>query len=439
MQVSTPTKSKYPVLPATERLPPESQPFQPHGGPLRFILCQEPEVILGGPAGTGKSRAALEKIYILAHKHPGMRALMVRKTRQSLTQSTMVTFEKNVIPPGANVVFRTTEQEYRFPQGSVLVVGGLDRPTRIMSTEYDLIYVPEAIELDESDWEMISTRLRGTSLPYNQIMGDCNPGPPRHWIKLRASAGHLTLLNSKHKDNPLLYNHKRKKWTRKGKTYIRTLKRLSGVRYLRLYKGIWAAAEGVIYADWDYTRFMLYRKPIPPDWRRVRVVDFGFNNPFVCQWWAQDPEGNIIRYREIYHTKRTVRVHAEQMKALSRHEVPEATVCDHDAEGRATLEENGIPTIGAEKSVLEGIETVQSWLKAGRIRFLRDSLVELDHDLVEQKRPTRTEDEFDGYVWANKTTKEEPVKVDDHGMDALRYVVAYFNQFETGYTGGIHL
>ena len=42
---------------------------------------------------------------------------------------------------------------------------------------------------------------------------------------------------------------------------------------------------------------------------------------------------------------------------------------------------------------------------------------------MEAKKPVCTDQEIDGYVWANKATKEEPVKENDHGMDTMRYAV----------------
>ena len=44
--------------------------------------------------------------------------------------------------------------------GSTITVGGMDKATRIMSSEYDACYVQGAIELIEDDWEAITTRLR---------------------------------------------------------------------------------------------------------------------------------------------------------------------------------------------------------------------------------------------------------------------------------------
>ncbi|KAF0248638.1 MAG: phage terminase large subunit [bacterium] len=72
----------------------ETKPYQPHGAALELFYSKDPEVLLDGPADTGKSRACLEKLYICAHKYPGMRTLICRKTRRSLTQAAMVSFEK---------------------------------------------------------------------------------------------------------------------------------------------------------------------------------------------------------------------------------------------------------------------------------------------------------------------------------------------------------
>ena len=65
-------------------------------------------------------------------KYKGARALMVRKTRTSLTQSAMVTFDKFVIPENDSVTWRTGEQEYRYVNGSVVVIGGMDKSIKII-------------------------------------------------------------------------------------------------------------------------------------------------------------------------------------------------------------------------------------------------------------------------------------------------------------------
>ncbi|MDA8189602.1 MAG: phage terminase large subunit [Dehalococcoidales bacterium] len=391
-------------------------------------------MLLSGPAGTGKSRACLEKLHLCALKYPGMRGLMVRKTRASLTESAMVTMNEKVLHELDHVDFHTTTQEYRYPNGSRIVVGGLDKATKVMSSEYDIIYVQEATELSEHDWESLTTRLRNGVMPYQQLLGDCNPDAPHHWLKKRADSGKTVMLESRHEDNPTLWDRVKQTWTELGARYIAKLEALTGVRYLRLRKGIWAAAEGMVYDGWDRDVHLIDRFEIPADWRRYLSVDFGYTNPFVAQWWAEDGDGRLYRYREIYRVQQLVEDHAAEMKRLMANErMPEAVICDHDAEDRATLERHlGLSTIAAHKAVSPGIQAVASRLKrAGdgksRLFLLRDSLVDRDPLLEEAKKPTCTEEEIEGYVWNDKVKRDEPVKANDHGMDPMRYVVAHID------------
>ncbi len=411
--------------------------YEPRGKAAELMACTLPEVLMSGPAGTGKSRACLEKIHELAQRHAGARFLVVRKTRESLTEAALVTYEQWVLGPGNPIAEgpqRRNRQAYHYPNGSEVVVGGLDKASKIMSTEYDVIYVQEAIELSANDWESLSTRLRNGVMPYQQLMADTNPDRPTHGLKLRCDAGRCKMLDSRHADNPRLWDAAKGEWTIEGQRYMARLDNLTGPRRARLRDGRWVQAEGVIYDGWDAEIHLVDRFDIPKDWRRFRAIDFGFTNAFVCQWWAVDPDGRMYRYRELYRTKRLVEDHAAQIKALSVGESIEATVADHDAEDRATLARHGVPTVPAKKAVKEGLQAVSERLReAGdgrpRIYFLRDSLVEVDPGLAEAEKPLCTEQEIDVYVWAQaqdgKPAKEEPLKVNDHGMDAMRYAVMY--------------
>ncbi len=58
---------------------------------------------------------------------------------------------------------------------------------------------------------------------------------------------------------------------------------------------------------------------------------------------------------------------------------------------------------------------------------MRDALVERDVVLAERHHQLATEFEFPSYTWDTRNGRargESPVKEHDHGMDALRYVVA---------------
>jgi phage terminase large subunit len=398
--------------------------WRPQGAADRLFDAREPEVLLCGPAGTGKSRGCLEYLHHLCTKFAGIRAAIVRKTRKAITQSALVTWEKEVLHPLDRVRFRTAEQEYRYPEGSVVVVSGLDRPEKIMSSQYDVIYVQEATELTEDDWESLTTRLRNNVLPWQQLIADCNPAAPVHWLKQRCDQGRTRLLESRHADNPTV-----------TADYLAKLDALTGVRLLRLRQGLWAAAEGLIYDGWDSAVHLVDGFPIPRDWPRYWVVDFGYTNPFVWQAWASDPDGRLYRYRELYRTQRLVEDHARDIRRVTAGDPrPVAVICDHDAEDRATLERHlGVRTLAAHKAVSPGIQAVASRLKVAgdgrpRLFLLRDALDERDPLLVEAKRPTCTDEEVESYVWnvaGGRKKGEEPLKENDHGCDCTRYLVAY--------------
>jgi phage terminase large subunit len=438
--------------------------FVPRGAVRAAFHSRAPEILLSGPAGTGKSRGLLEKLLMLALMNPGMRGLIARKTLASLGNTALDTWRKFVVKEaleGNDVAFYGGSPEeppqYRFANGSVIVVGGLDRPTRIMSSEYDVIYVQEAIELTETDWESLTTRLRNWRITFQQLLADTNPDTPTHWLKQRCDRGATLLLESRHEDNPRLFDTD-KNATIEGAAYIGKLDALTGVRHHRLRKGLWVAAEGMCYESFDPAVNLVDRMNkhyIGKDWTRWWSIDFGYTNPFVCQFWAEDPDGRLHLYREIYHTKRLVEEHAAEILSLVRRPKPDlgrdpdparsddwewteprprAIICDHDAEGRATLERHlGMSTSAAVKTVTEGIQATDARFRpAGdgkpRLVIRRDALVRPDPELVDRKLPTCTAEEIVGYVWAPPTAgrapKEEPVKINDHGCDAMRYMVA---------------
>lgn len=421
--------------------------YEPRGAARAVLESRAPEILLSGPAGTGKSRACLQKLHLQALKYPKMRGLIVRKVANSLGSTALVTWREHVaaeaIASGTVRWYGGSAERppaYQYRNGSEIVVGGMDKATKIMSSEYDVAYVQEAIELTVNDWEAITTRLRNGKMPYQQLLADTNPDQPKHWLKVRCDEGRTLLLESRHEDNPVYVNPDGTP-TEAGAGYLGKLDALTGVRHSRLRRGLWVAAEGQIYEQWDAVLHVVDRFPIPNSWTRWWSVDFGYTNPFVLQCWAEDGDGRLWLYRELYRTRRLVEDHARDILAIVAptgkwtEPHPRSVICDHDAEDRATLERHlGMGTVPAQKTVSDGIQAVQSRLKVAgdgkpRVFFFRDALVERDPELVEAMKPTCTIEEVPGYVWAVKPgnaggLKEEPRKEDDHGCDGWRYVVA---------------
>lgn len=398
------------------------------------------EILISGAAGTGKSRAVLEKINLVCLLTPRTKCLILRKTARSLATSALRTWERDVVREAMrdqSISFyggsAREPAQYRYSNGSAVVIGGLDDPMKVMSTEYDLAFIQECTEVSEEDWESVNIRLRNGAISFQQIIGDCNPSHPTHWLLERASSGKLQHLVSQHEDNPRYFTPDGTP-TREGVDYIARLDALTGVRYLRLRKNMWAAAEGVIFEEFDPALHVIDPFDVPESWERIWAIDFGHTNPFVWQDWALDEDRRAYLVREIYMSGRIVEDHARQIFEITKGSPrPSAVVCDHDAEDRATFERHtGMGTVAADKAVVPGIEGVQSRLKrAGdgrpRMFFFRNALVEKDPSLVERKLPTSTIEEIPGYVWAPEPAggdrkREQPVKKNDHGCDTTRYL-----------------
>lgn len=432
--------------------------FKPRGAALELMRHRGSRVLLAGPAGTGKSRAALEKAHLMCLLTPNVRGLILRKTAVSLTASAVKTYETAVatqaLLDGTVTFFGGSKREpaqYRYSNGSSIALGGMDNPMKVMSTEYDWIFVQEATELQPDEWEMADSRLRNGVLSFQQLIADCNPQDPMHWLKLDCEAGRTKMLHSRHEDNPRYFNDDGT-MTEEGAAYIARLDALTGVRYLRLRKGIWAAAEGVIYEDFNPALHLVDQFEVPVDWQRIWAVDFGYVHPFVWQDWAIDPDGVMVLVQEIYRTQTLVEDHARTIRASMglgpidsmtgrvlpyggpevrgwKAKKPRIILCDHDAEDRATLERHiGWPTRPASKNVKDGIQATSARFRLDgrgrpRIKFMRDAaLGGRDPELVDAKRPASTPEEIPGYVWNDKG-KDEPKKDLDDGDDTLRYCV----------------
>ena len=279
----------------------EERPYQPFGAALELFRCRSREVLLSGPAGTGKSRACLEKLNLICMQKP-IRAAIVRKTRKALTQSAMITLENKVLPVPNQVRFHEGDQEYRYPSGARVIVAGLDDPDKIGSTEFDLVYVNEATELDEDDWGMLLRGLRNGVLSYQQIMADTNPSAPTHWLKQRCNRGDTLLFESKHEDNPSLIDPTTGTYVDQlAEDYMKGLDSLTGYQYQRLRLGLWVAAEGQYFTEFDPQVHVVKPFEIPEEWPRWCAVDYGFAAPFCCLWFAREPETRkIFVYRELY-------------------------------------------------------------------------------------------------------------------------------------------
>lgn len=407
--------------------------YEWRGGNAALIASHASRVIIKGGAETGKTQAACYKLHYNCREYAGSQHTLIRKVAATIQGTVLVTLKRIIGSFPVNYYGGEINPEMIiYPNGSTVWLAGMDKPGKALSSERDTIQVCQAEELSVEDWETLTTRVtgRGAVMPYTQIYGDCNPGRAK-WINDHAAAGRLELLFSRHEDNPSLYTADGK-LTSQGIRTMAILDALTGARYKRLRLGQDAIAEGVIYDEYDPSIHLIDADKCPPFVRRFRVIDFGYSNPFVCQWWGMDEDGRLYRYREIYMTHRLVEDLTPEIIRLTGDEQIEFTLADHDAEDRATMEKHGISTVPANKEVSPGIQSVQARLKVKgdgkpRIYFVRGALMEVDENLHGAHKPICTEEEIVDYTWQKyadgKPNKEQPLKVNDHGCDAMRYII----------------
>lgn len=411
--------------------------YVPRGSALQLMQTRQPEVLIGGPAGTGKSRACLEKLNRLAWTYPRSRYLIVRKTRESMTESALVTFEEQVLKAddrGRQVIAtggqRNQRHSYRYPNGSEIIVGGLrtsfkDTTEKVMSTEYDVIFVQEAIELSLNEWERLSTRKRNGRVPFQQMIADCNPSGPNHWLWLRCQDGRTRYIASRHEDNPKLWDALAGDWTSFGRSYIADLDRLTGTLHERLRLGNWVQAEGVVYDNFDLGNL----SDDEPDPERPFEIAFddGYIDPRAILF-IQRTGSRILVFDELYHTRHLEEVCIDELLRVCGSwfgwknqaaglpaKLPEIAVGSHEAvQLHKRLKKADIPSRTALHKVVQGIPVVRELICDGAgYRTL----------LVNRRCKNLINELTSGYKYPAEGTRrneEEPLDENNHAVDALR-------------------
>lgn len=391
----------------------EAARYAPQGACAAFYTATDPEVLAVGPAGTGKTLAACWKLHHVALQVPGVRLLMARKVLEDLKTGALATYTNHVQPQLDGVVTfggnRFYPGEFRYDNGSVIHVVGMDKPGKVMSAEYDIIYVNEATELDETTWQALKSRLRNGRLAYQQLIADCNPAGPRHWLNVRCNTGLTRRIQTTHKDNPAYWDAARNDWTPMGRAYVlETLGSLTGVQRKRLLEGVWAASEGVVYPE--FVPEMIREQDVT-GWTTYMAADIGSRNPTCIGTGHVAGDGRVHISREVYRRNMSSRDIISAIEAEADRCDPEAIFIDPSAKGYIDdLQRDGYPAVAADNDVLEGIQRVKSVLARG---FSIDPSC------------TNIIDEFGLYAYPDnpKVETDKPVKEHDHGMDMIRYLV----------------
>ena len=419
-------------MPSTATI--ELTPTQQH-----WINDRTRELLIEGSAGSGKTIFACIKVIKYGLENPRSSIYVYRKTLPSLKRTSLKEIvqilDKYHIPYHQN----KSEGKIELLQTkSILHFGALDSISKVRSINADCIYIEQAEELQDTEFytELMLRLGRGEASKrqggYSQMLIVVQPEDEEHWIYKRFHEYHdattkyemdkkeaisqglpyksydeiLAEIQSRRKKAHFHYseNLKLPKFQR---DYYDSLKYEDYELWLRYSAGQWGKLSNVIYSNYD-TVF-----PKNPHYEFISFgADFGFNNPsaFLLLGWY-DNECYVID--EVYERKLTnTELINKCTDMLFENKLrPEMLDTGYgDAAEPDRIEEFRQAGFPMDK----GIKDVNA-----KITTTKQTKIHI------HPRCVNTIKEIKGYIYKkdSKTghVTDEPVKVNDHAMDALAY------------------
>jgi len=176
-----------------------------------------------------------------------------------------------------------------------------------------------------------------------------------------------------------------------------------GFRRDRVILGHWVASDGVIYTNF---RESMIVDDIPQFKYYISSCDFGYDHYGVFLVCGVTGDGDIYLVEEYAERQREIDWWDDVRKRCLKKYGSMPIYCD-SARPEYVRKFRGI---NASKSVVEGIELVQQYMKDGKF-------------FVKKGAAPRFMREIYSYCWDDKAKKEQPVKDCDDAMDAVRYAL----------------
>ena len=186
--------------------------------PYLFDYSTRWEVFYGG-AGSGKSYFITQKIIIRCCREP-IKVLVCRRYGSTLRNSCFSLFKEILtkwkLTPYLKI--RETDFNIKFPNGSEIIMVGLDEETKLLSlNNISTVWIEEAYEVPKPIVEQLNLRLRGKA-DNQQIIMSYNPISKNSWLYDFCEVNppeSFRYLKTTFRDNPFL-----------NKEYIQSLEAL---------------------------------------------------------------------------------------------------------------------------------------------------------------------------------------------------------------------
>ena len=366
---------------------------------LPFIKNRSRYEIFYGGAGSGKSHFMAQRLIYRHLKEKGHKTLVVRKVGKTNRHSTFALLREIIAQWEATSLFKInkSDMEISCVNGNQIIFSGLDDVEKLKSiVGITDIWVEEASEITQKDFYQLDLRLRGKSKYPLQITLTFNPISHFHWLKsyfFDDPKDNSAILKTTYKDNRFIDDY-----------YVKVLENLKNEdwTYYQIYTlGEWGSPGNLIYTNYEVV------KEVPSSFNEIIYgLDFGFNNPSVLLKIGIK-DGDVWVLDELYQTKLT---NEDLIQELRKRVTGNQPIYADSAEP-ARIEEihrRGFNIYPADKSVKDGIDFVKR-----KKLYIHAACA----NTIKEIRAYKYKEDKDGNVL------DEPVKFQDHAVDALRYAV----------------
>jgi phage terminase large subunit len=351
---------------------------------IRFIINQ-------GGSRSSKTYSLCQMVIVYCLTTPGKMVSIIRKTFPTLRGTVMRDFFEVMNELGLYEVssHHKTENIYNFPNGSQVEFFGADNEQKLRGRKRDILWINEANELNFEEFTQLNMRTT------EKLIFDFNPSENFHWLYELITRQESILIHSTYKDNPFL-----------GESQVQEIENL--IMYDESYYKIYALGEKGTGRTTIYTHYKHYEH-LPEIKDTVYGLDFGFNHPTALiemNWIDNTCYLKEIIYKEGLTSTDLVKL-MDDLEVSKKKEI----ACDSARpEIIEDLRRKGYNAKMAIKDVKDGIDSV----KSSELFIHKESL-----NLIK---------EIASYKWKTNgdIVLDEPVKVYDDAMDAMRYAIHYW-------------
>lgn len=412
---------------------------------LKLALSKSPRdpkfIAYVGGIGSGKTLIGCITVLSWAVMYPG-EYLICRQFMPELKVTTLKTFLE-ICPKELIAEQRVADNYIKIKaingQLSTVYFRQLEEPDKLRSMNLSGFMIDEANQVSEEAFTLLQGRLRGAGIRKGIIVS--NPNGHDWLYRLFFKKDALTEIAKS------LYHLIRAPSTENVHLpdgYIDTLlQSWSRDRIMREIEGSFDAFEGAVYEEFRRDIHVVKGFRIPKEWPRYIGIDHGYRNPSAWVWCAIGPDSEVYVYREFYESEWLIKEivngdkKAKKIGVMSMQigEKPTQAFIDPSTKNRrGTTGESDwdeyirqlpidFPLYPAQNDVQVGIDRVKSYLKVnartGRPNlYIFDTCINLIEEMTQYRYPGLKPNQE-----GQKAQNEKPMKVDDHALDALRYVV----------------